>query len=174
MVKVETGSEKAVIAKLEKLYAQINPGFSFDYQFLDERYQTLYKAESQISLLSRYFASLAVLISCLGLFGLAAFTAQRRNKEIGIRKVLGATVSTIVMMLSKDFLRLVLIAMLIAFPVAWWATAQWLKGFAYSIHIDAGIFLIAGIAVILLTFFTISFQSVKAALANPVKSLKSE
>ncbi len=147
---------------------------SFDYQFLDERYQTLYKAESQISQLSRYFAGLAVLISCLGLFGLAAFTAQRRNKEIGIRKVLGATVSTIVMMLSKDFLRLVLIAMLIAFPVAWWATAQWLKGFAYSIHFDAGIFLIAGVVVILLTFFTISFQSVKAALANPVKSLKSE
>lgn len=174
MIKVETGREKTVIAKLQELYLQMNPGFSFDYSFLDKRYQTLYAAENQISLLSRYFAGLAILISCLGLFGLAAFTAQRRNKEIGIRKVLGATVSTIVMMLSKDFLRLVFIAMLIAFPVAWWATAQWLKGFAYSIRIDAGIFLMAGVSIILLTFLTISFQSVKAALANPVKSLKSE
>lgn len=174
MVKVETGREKAVIAKLQELYLQMNPGFSFDYKFLDERYQTLYAAENQISRLSRYFAGLAILISCLGLFGLAAFTAQRRNKEIGIRKVLGATVSTIVMMLSKDFLRLVLIAMLIAFPIAWWATSQWLKGFAYSIRIDVGVFLIAGVSIILLTFLTISFQSVKAALANPVKSLKSE
>ncbi len=174
MVKVETGSEKAVVAKLQEIYAQMNPGFSFDYQFLDERYQTLYKAESQVSQLSGYFAGLAILISCLGLFGLAAFTAQRRNKEIGIRKVLGATVSAIVMMLSKDFLRLILIAMVIAFPVAWWATTQWLKGFAYSIHLNAGVFLVAGVAVILLTFLTISFQSVKAALANPVKSLKSE
>ncbi|WP_436486200.1 ABC transporter permease [Chitinophaga sp. ARDCPP14] len=174
MIKVETGREKAVIARLQEMYLQMNPGFSFDYKFLDERYQTLYAAENQISRLSRYFAGLAILISCLGLFGLAAFTAQRRNKEIGIRKVLGATVGTIVMMLSKDFLRLVLIAMLIAFPVAWWATTQWLKGFAYSIRIDAGIFVVAGISIILLTFLTISFQSVKAALANPVKSLKSE
>jgi len=174
MIKVETGREKAVIARLQEMYLQMNPGFSFDYKFLDERYQTLYAAENQISRLSRYFAGLAILISCLGLFGLAAFTAQRRNKEIGIRKVLGATVGTIVMMLSKDFLRLVMIAMLIAFPVAWWATTQWLKGFAYSIRIDAGIFVVAGISIILLTFLTISFQSVKAALANPVKSLKSE
>ncbi|WP_079471954.1 ABC transporter permease [Chitinophaga ginsengisegetis] len=174
MIKIQTGREKAVIARLQELYLQMNPGFSFEYKFLDERYQTLYAAENQISQLSKYFAGLAILISCLGLFGLAAFTAQRRNKEIGIRKVLGATVSTIVMMLSKDFLRLVLIAMLIGFPVAWWATSQWLKGFAYSIHIDAGVFLIAGISIILLTFLTISFQSVKAALANPVKSLKSE
>lgn len=174
LVKVETGREKAVIAKLEELYLQTNPGFSFSYKFMDDRYQSLYAAESQISQISRYFAGLAILISCLGLFGLAAFTAQRRNKEIGIRKVLGATVSTIVMMLSKDFLRLVLIAMVIAFPLAWWATTQWLKGFAYSIHLNAGVFLIAGVAVILLTLLTISFQSVKAALANPVKSLKSE
>lgn len=174
MVKVETGKEKTVIAQLDKLYQQYNPGFSFDYKFLDESYQSIYKAENQVAVLSRYFAGLAILISCLGLFGLAAFTAQRRSKEIGIRKVLGATVSTIVMMLSKDFLKPVLIAMLIAFPAAWWSTSQWLKGFAYSIHIGPGVFIAAGVLIMLLTFLTISFQSIKAALSNPVKSLKTE
>jgi putative ABC transport system permease protein len=172
MVKIQTGKEKTAIAKLERLYKQFNPDFSFDYKFLDENYQTIYTAENQVSLLSRYFAGLAILISCLGLFGLAAFTAQRRNKEIGIRKVLGATVGTIVVMLSKDFLKLVGIAILIAFPLAWWMTSQWLKGFAYSIHIGPGIFIVAAVAIVLITFLTISFQSVKAALADPVKSLK--
>jgi putative ABC transport system permease protein len=174
MVKVQTGQEKTVIAKLEQLYGQFNPGFSFDYKFLDEKYQHIYTAENQISLLSRYFAGLAILISCLGLFGLAAFTTQRRNKEIGIRKVLGATVSTIVIMLSKDFLKLVGIAILIAIPLAWWSTGQWLKGFAYSVHIGPGVFIAAGLLIIVLTFITISFQSVKAAMSNPIKSLKAE
>jgi predicted permease len=172
MVKIQTGKEKTAIAQLKQLYGQFNPGFSFDYKFLDQSYQAIYTSENQVSLLSRYFAGLAILISCLGLFGLAAFTAQRRNKEIGIRKVLGATVATIVVMLSKDFLKLVGIAILIAFPLAWWMTSQWLKGFAYSIHIGPGIFIAAAVAIILITFVTISFQSVKAALADPVKSLK--
>ncbi len=174
MIKIQTGKEKNAIAGLEQLYQRFNPGFSFDYKFLDRNYQSIYKAEQQVSMLSRYFAGLAILISCLGLFGLAAFTAQRRNKEIGIRKVLGATVSTIVILLSKDFLKLVCIAIVIAFPLAWWSTSQWLNGFAYSIHIGPGVFVAAGIAIVLLTFITISFQSVKAALANPVKSLRSE
>lgn len=174
MVKVQTGKEKTAIAKLQQLYKQFNPDFSFDYKFLDQNYQTIYTAENQVSLLSRYFAGLAILISCLGLFGLAAFTAQRRNKEIGIRKVLGATVGTIVVMLSKEFLKLVGIAMLIAFPLAGWMTSQWLKGFAYSIHLGPGVFIAAGVAIVAITFMTISFQSVKAALADPVKSLKSE
>lgn len=174
MVKIQTGKEEKTIAKLQQLYEKFNPGFSFDYKFMDKNYQTLYTAENQISLLSRYFAGLAILISCLGLFGLAAFTAQRRNKEIGIRKVLGATVGVIVIMLSKDFLKLVSIAMLIAFPLAWWMTSQWLKGFAYRTHIGAGIFVAAGVLIIVLTFLTISFQSIKAALANPIKSLKTE
>ncbi|MGO4292653.1 ABC transporter permease [Chitinophaga sp. RAB17] len=174
MVKVQTGKEKTAIAQLKQLYQQFNPGFSFDYKFLDENYQSIYTAENQVSLLSRYFAGLAILISCLGLFGLAAFTAQRRNKEIGIRKVLGATVGTIVVMLSKEFLKLVVIAMLIAFPLAGWMTSQWLKGFAYSIHLGPGVFIAAGVAIVAITFMTISFQSVKAALADPVKSLKSE
>ncbi|NLR56811.1 FtsX-like permease family protein [Chitinophaga polysaccharea] len=174
MMKIETGKEKPVMAALEKLYHQFNPGFPFKYAFLDKNYEKLYAAENQVSLLSRYFAGLAILISCLGLFGLAAFTAQKRNKEIGIRKVLGATVGGIVMLLSKDFLRLILLAILIAVPLAWWATQQWLKGFAYSVHIGPCIFITAGITVIALTFITISFQSIKAALADPAKSLKTE
>ncbi|MBO9732335.1 MAG: ABC transporter permease [Chitinophaga sp.] len=174
VVKLEADKEKTAIARLGQLYQQFNPGFSFDYRFLDSNYDKMYTAEKQVSLLSRYFAGLAILISCLGLFGLAAFTAQRRLKEIGIRKVLGATEGTIVVMLSKDFLKLVGIAILIAFPVAWWASSQWLKGFAYSIHIGPGIFIAAAILIVLITLATISFQSVKAALTNPVKSLRTE
>ena len=174
MVKMEAGRERTAIAKLQQLYQQFNPGFSFDYKFLDENYQTLYAAEQRVSVLSRCFAGLAILISCLGLFGLAAFTAQRRNKEIGIRKVLGATVSGVVLLLSKEFLKLVLVAILISFPLAWWVANQWLNGFAYRTRVGAGIFLLAGVSIILLTFLTISFQSIKAALANPVKSLKTD
>jgi putative ABC transport system permease protein len=110
----------------------------------------------------------------LGLFGLAAFTAQKRRKEIGVRKVIGASVTHITSMLSKDFLRLVVIALCIAFPVSWWLMHSWLQGFAYRIHIGAGVFLLAGISIILITLFTISYQSIKAAIANPVKSLRTE
>ncbi|MEC5142131.1 ABC transporter permease [Chitinophaga sp. 212800010-3] len=174
MIKTEVGMERRVVAQLRLLYQQLNPGFSFDYQFLDDNYRESYTAENQISALSRYFAGLAILISCLGLFGLATFTAQRRNKEIGIRKVLGATVGTIVIMLTKDFIKLVIAAIAISIPLAWWATVQWLKGFAYSAQVGVGIYIIAGASTVLLALLTISFQSVKAALTNPVKSLKAE
>jgi putative ABC transport system permease protein len=174
VIKVAADREKTAIAGLEQLYRQFNPGWSFAYTFMDESYQALYVSENRVSVLSRCFAVLAILISCLGLFGLAAFTAQRRNKEIGIRKVLGASVGGVVMLLSGDFLKLVLVAMLISFPLAWWTTSQWLKGFAYRIDIGLGIFALAGAFIILLTFLTISFQSIRAALANPAKSLKTE
>lgn len=141
---------------------------------MDEDYRRLYASEQRVSVLSRYFAGTAIIISCLGLFGLAAFTAQKRQKEIGIRKVVGASVSNIAAMLSKDFLKLVLIAVIIAFPVAWWAMNEWLNDFAYRINISATVFLIAGGAIILITLLTISFQSLKAAIANPVKSLRTE
>ncbi|MGN7721382.1 ABC transporter permease [Chitinophaga sp. 22620] len=173
-IKLEEGKEKETIASLEKLYAGFNPGFSFNYKFLDEVYQRMYAAENRISVLSRYFAGLAILISCLGLFGLAAYTAQRRQKEIGVRKVVGASVSNVVMMLSRDFLKLVIVSVLIAFPLAWWATNQWLQGFVYHITPGAGTFLVAGGAMLLITCITISFQAVKAALANPVNSLRAE
>jgi putative ABC transport system permease protein len=174
VIKLAIDKEKPAIAALEQLYRQFNPGWAFSYTFMDELYQALYVSENRVSVLSRCFAGLAILISCLGLFGLAAFTAQRRNKEIGIRKVLGASVSSVVMLLSGNFLKLVLVAMLISFPLAWWATSQWLKSFVYRIDIGIGIFAVAGVFVIIFTFLTISFQSIRAALANPAKSLRTE
>lgn len=174
IAKIKAGSEMATLDRLRSIYKKINPGFSFNYKFMDQDYQRLYIGEKRVATLSKYFAGLAIIISCLGLFGLAAFTAQRRQKEIGIRKVVGASVADIAAMLSKDFLKLVLLAILIAFPLAWWAMNEWLNDFAYRINIGAGIFLMAGISIILITLLTISFQSIKAAIANPVKSLRTE
>ncbi|HEY4205972.1 MAG TPA: FtsX-like permease family protein, partial [Puia sp.] len=174
MVRIRAGTEKKTIDHVQQLYGKYLPGFPFEYKFLDDDFQTQYVAEKRVAVLSRYFGGLAILISCLGLFGLAAFTAERRFKEIGIRKVLGATVSGVVLLLSADFLKLILVAVLIAFPLAGWVTSQWLNGFAYRTSIGAGVFVVAGAATLLITMATISFQAVKAALANPVESLKSE
>jgi len=174
MVRIETGKERAAIKGLQQLYQQFNPGFSFDYTFLDENYQALYAAENRVSILSRYFSGLAILISCLGLFGLAAFTAQRRNKEIGIRKVLGATMGTVVILLSKDLLLLVLMGIIIGSPIAWYFMHVWLQGFAYSIQINWWVFALAGFAAVLIALLTVSLQAIKAAAANPVNSLRSE
>jgi predicted permease len=174
MVRIETGREKTVLGRLAILYRQFNPAFSFEYSFLDTDYQTLYVSENRISVLSRYFAGMAILISCLGLFGLAAFTARKRQKEIGIRKVVGASVRNIAVLLYGEFLRLVVIALLIAFPLAWWEMTKWLKSFAYRIPLHAGVFLIAGAFILLITTLTVGFQAIKAAVANPVNSLWSE
>ena len=174
LVKIKAGNQQETISRLEKFYKSFNQGLSFEYRFLDDDYQALYSSEQKVAVLSRYFATIAIIISCLGLFGLSAFTAQKRQKEIGIRKVVGASMSGIAVMLSKDFLKLVLIAILIAFPAAWMITHQWLQSFAYRIHVGAGIFFIAGASIIVITLLTVSFQSLKAALANPVKSLRTE
>jgi predicted permease len=174
VVRTQKGKEKETIDGIRRLYAKFNPAFAFDYQFLDEQFQRMYAAEERVSVLSRYFAGLAIGISCLGLFGLTAFTAQRRQKEISIRKVIGASPAHIALLLSKDFLRLVLVAMLIAFPISWWAVNRWLEGFAYRTHLGAGVFLFASVAILLITLVTISFQLLRAAHSNPVKSLKSE
>ncbi len=174
MVRIKAGDQQATLAGIQKLYESYNPGFPFVYSFLSELYQKQYETEVRTAALAKYFSGLAILISCLGLFGLAAFTAQKRQKEIGIRKVVGASVNNIAFMLSKDFFTLVVLAMLIAFPIAWWSMNQWLQGFAYRVEINAGVFLIAAASVLLITLFTISFQAIKAALANPVKSLRSE
>jgi ABC-type antimicrobial peptide transport system permease subunit len=174
MVKISGGTEKQTIAKIQNVFQAYNHGLVFDYQFLDENYKALYISEQRISLLAQYFAGLAILISCLGLFGLAAFTAQRRQKEIGIRKVVGATVGNVAVMLSMDFLKLVLIAMVIAFPLIGWAMSQWLHEFAYSIDLGFSVFIIAGLSVTLLTILTVGYQAVKAALTDPIKSLKIE
>lgn len=173
-IKIKAGKVQETVAGLESLYRRFNPGFPFAYKFIDEGYQEMYTAEKRISVLSRYFAGLAILISCLGLFGLAAYTAQRRQKEIGVRKVVGASTGNVVLMLSRDFLKLVLIAILIAFPLAWWATNQWLQGFEYHITPQVSMFAIAGLATLVITCLTISYQAVKAAMANPVISLKAE
>lgn len=174
MIRIKSGRQKETIEQIQHLYEAYNPGFVFSYNFLNEAYQKQYEAETRIAVLSRYFSGLAILISCLGLFGLAAFTAQKRQKEIGIRKVVGASVNNIAVMLSKDFLKLILVAVLIAFPLAWWVMNQWLQSFAYRIHIGPDVFLITAISVIVITVLTISFQAIKAAVVNPVKSLRTE
>ncbi len=167
------GADQA-IAATEKVWKQFEQKYPFDYEFLDATFDKMYRKEARTAILFRAFSSIALLISCLGLFGLAAFTAERRVKEIGIRKVLGASVASITSLLAKDFLKLVLIAIVIASPLAWYFMNQWLSNFAYRIDIEWWVFAAAGALALLIAFLTVSFQSVKAALANPVKSLKSE
>ncbi|GAB3949000.1 ABC transporter permease [Spirosoma harenae] len=174
MVKIRGGSEKQTIAQIQSVFENYNRGLAFDYQFLDENYNALYASERRIGVLSRYFAGLAILICCLGLFGLAAFTAQRRQKEIGVRKVVGASVSNVTIMLSMDFLKLLLVALVIAFPLVGWALSRWLQNFAYHINLGMGVFILTGFSITLITLATVGYQAVKAALVNPVKSLRSE
>ena len=151
-----------------------NPSYPFTYQFVDDQFNQMFTNEMLMSKLSRVFAALAIIISCLGLFGLAAYTAERRTKEIGIRKVLGASVSGITGLLSKDFLKLVFVSCIVAFPIAWKMMSNWLQDYQYRIEINWWIFLIAGIVAILIALLTVSFQAIKAAVANPVKSLRTE
>ncbi|HVX49887.1 MAG TPA: FtsX-like permease family protein, partial [Chitinophagaceae bacterium] len=162
------------IAAAEAHWKLYNNGFPFSYTFLDDTFNRMYRGEERTGLLFNVFAAIAVFISCLGLFGLAAYTAQVRTREIGVRKVLGASVTGIIKLLATDFVKLVLIAIVIATPVAWYAMNQWLQGFAYKINVGWVVFILAGIIAIGIAFITISVQSVKAALANPVKSLRTE
>ncbi len=173
IVRIQAGNEKTTIEKLSKFYKAYT-GEALDYKFLNDDYQALYASEERVAALSKYFAAIAIIISCLGLFGLAAFTAEKRRKEIGIRKVVGASVSNVVATLSKDFLTLVLIALLIAIPLSWWAANQWLHSFAYRVNLNGSVFLVTAVSVILITLLTISFQTIKAAIANPVKALRTE
>jgi putative ABC transport system permease protein len=162
------------LAQLEQVHQRLNPAYPFDYQFLDQNFERQYRSETVIGKLANWFAFIAILISCLGLFGLAAFTAERRTKEIGIRKVLGASVGNIVGLLSKEFVRLVLIAFVITSPLAWYALRQWLQDYPYRIDLEWWMFALTGGAALLIALLTVSYQSIKAALGNPVKSLKSE
>jgi ABC-type antimicrobial peptide transport system permease subunit len=151
-----------------------NPGFPFEYKFADKDFDAIFSSETLIGKLAGVFAMLAIFISCLGLFGLAAYTAERRTKEIGIRKVLGASVSRLTGLLAKEFLQLVTLSCIIAFPVAWWFMHSWLQGYAYRTNIQWWVFALAGIISICIALFTVSFQAIKAAIANPVKSLRAE
>ncbi|WP_436489267.1 ABC transporter permease [Chitinophaga sp. ARDCPP14] len=174
LVRVAGGKTTPVLAGLAGICKNLNPNFPFTYQFSDEEYTKLYKSEQMVSQLCNYFACLAVFISCLGLFGLAMFTAAQRTKEIGVRKVLGASESSIFLLLSTGFLKPVFIGMLIAFPLAWYTMNQWLNHFAYKVNLDWWIFGGAGLITIIVALVTVSFQSIRAAAMNPVKSLKME
>ncbi|MEM6842794.1 MAG: ABC transporter permease [Bacteroidota bacterium] len=173
-LRTQPGRTQEAIARLENIARQFNPSYPFEYDFLDDTFRQTYRSEMVVGKLAGYFTGFALFIACLGLFGLAAYAAERRNKEIGIRKVLGATVTSIVTLLSEDFLKLILIGSVIAIPVAWYVMHQWLQHFAYRIEISWWIFALAGLAALLIAWFTISFQSIKAALANPVDSLRNE
>ncbi|SHM08121.1 ABC transporter permease [Mucilaginibacter sp. OK098] len=173
-VRIRSANIPAIIQQIKNKYNSFSPTQEFNYSFMDEDFDAIYRSEQRIGTISVAFTSLAIVIACLGLFGLAAYAAEQRTKEIGIRKVLGANISTIVGMLSKDFIILVLVAIVLATPLAWWAMHSWLQGFAYRQNIQWWILALAGGGAIIIAFVTISFQSIKAAITNPVKSLKSE
>lgn len=173
-IKTVPGKTAEAIASAKTVYEQACPGKIFKYQFLDEQYDEMYKTEARAGSLFNLFAGLAVLISCLGLFGLATYSAAQRTKEIGIRKVLGASVLGIAGLLTRDFVKLVLLAFVLALPLGWWAAQKWLADFAYRIELHWWMFAVVGLAAVGIAVLTVSFQSVRAALANPVKSLRSE
>ncbi|MFB9844315.1 ABC transporter permease [Mucilaginibacter ginsenosidivorans] len=173
---VKTNGKDASLAveTAKKVWTKYNPGFPFEYSFMDQDYDSMYKTDQRSGLLFSVFAGIAIFISCLGLFGLATYTAQVKVKEIGIRKVLGASVANITSMLSQDFMLLVVLSLIVACPIAWYAMTRWLQNYAYKTSIQWWVFVLAGVSAILIAFITISFQAIKAALANPVKSLRSE
>ena len=174
MVRIEKGQEQETIGRLEIFYKAFNPGFPFAYRFLDQDYQDLYVSERRVATLSKYFAGLAVLISCLGLFGLAAFTAERRVKEIGIRKILGASNAGIIYLLSGEFTKMVLAAIAIALPVSWFFATEWLNGFVFHIDLQWWLFAGSGITALLIAWVTVGIQTFKAARINPTECLRSE
>jgi putative ABC transport system permease protein len=173
-VRVSTHNLPAVLAQIEAKWKTAAPHEHFEYSFMDADFDALYRTEQRMGNLFIAFTTLAIIIACLGLFSLAAYAAEQRNKEIGIRKVLGAGVSTLVAMLSKDFIKLVFISIIIATPLAWLVMNKWLQGYAYRQNIQWWVFVITALATVVIAFVTISFQSVKAAMANPVESLKNE
>jgi putative ABC transport system permease protein len=173
-IKLAPGNFGEVIKKIEDKWKVFAPDQPFQYEFLDENLNQGYADEQRSGKLFSVFSGLAVIIACVGLFGLSAYTASLRTKEIGIRKVLGASVGGVVVLLSKDFTRLVIIAFLLAAPLSWWMMDQWLSGFAYRITMGVGAFAMAGALALGIAWLTVSYQSIKAAIVNPVRSLKSE
>ena len=174
IARLKAEKEQETLAQLQDFYQTFNPGYSFDYRFVDAEYQALYAAEQRVSILSKYFAGLAILISCLGLFGLAAFTAERRLKEIGIRKILGASDFAIVRLLSGDFTKMVLVAIVVALPISYFAAQRWLEDFAFSIELEWWYFAGAGLLALLIAWFTVGLQTIKAARVNPSECLRDE
>ena len=174
-VKTKNGvSTERALSSVEGVLKTHNPAFPFEYEFVDDAFEAKFNNERLIGNLSKVFALIAIAISCLGLFGLSAFTADQRRKEIGVRKVLGSSISGIVGLLSKDFIKLVILAFILAVPIAWYLMQNWLEGFAYRISINIWVFIIAGFAAVTIALLTISFQAFNAATSNPVKSLRTE
>ena len=174
MAKIQGGTEQETLSRLAAYYEEFYPAYPFEYTFLDEDYAGLYASERKVANLSRYFSGLAIIISCLGLFGLAAFTAERRKKELGVRKVLGASVFQLIRLLSLDFTRMVLLAILIGVPVSYILAQNWLDTFAYKIDLQFWYFGLAAAITLLISWGTVGIQTLKAAQANPVEVLKDE
>jgi ABC-type antimicrobial peptide transport system permease subunit len=174
MVKIKAGTERVTIEQIEKLYKEFHPKYPFEFSFLDDDYQALYEAESRVAASSKYFTAIAIIISCLGLFGLAAFTAERRIKEIGIRKVMGASEFGILRLLSADFTEMVLMAIFIALPISYVIVKKWLNDFAYRIELEWWLFVGAALAALVIAWITIGLQTVRAARINPARTLKIE
>jgi ABC-type antimicrobial peptide transport system permease subunit len=174
LLKLSSGNTVSVLKSIETKWRQHFPDQPFQYTFQDDAFDKLHRKDAIMGLLFRFFAGILIFISCLGLLGLAAYSVERRTKEIGIRKVLGSSVSGIMVLISKDFMKLVLISLLFASPVAWYLMQQWLKDFAYRIDIPWWAFLAAGVVAVVMAMLTVSFQSIRAARSNPVRSLRSE
>jgi ABC-type antimicrobial peptide transport system permease subunit len=174
VLRTRPGNTEATIKALERISQKLNPAYPFSCNFLDQDLDNLYKGEQRLGSLFNVFAILAIFISCLGLYGLSAFIAEQRTKEIGVRKVLGASIFNIVFLLSTNFTKLILIAMAIAIPLSWLAINSWLDGFAYRIHVSWIIFLIASLTALIIALATVSYESIKAAITNPVESLRTE
>ena len=173
MVRYE-GDPSRVVASIEKVWKQFAPNDPLEYEFLDQSFDSLFRAEQRMGQLFTLFSGLAILIACLGLFALAAFTSEQRTKEIGIRKSMGASVLNLTLLLSKEFTRLVLISVVPACALGWYVASTWLKGFAYRVEIQPAIFVLSAVIAIVIAWITVGYQSVKAASANPVTSLKYE
>ncbi|HJS54172.1 MAG TPA: FtsX-like permease family protein, partial [Chitinophagaceae bacterium] len=165
---------KQSIASIEQVWKKFTPGVPFDYKFVDEEFGNKFRAEERIGKLSSYFAVLAIFISCLGLFGMASFVAEQRTKEIGVRKVLGASVVNLWRLLSTEFFLLVLLSCIVAAPVAWYYLDNWLTNYDYRIKITWQVFVVAALVALIITVLTVSFQAIKAAIANPIRSLRTE
>jgi putative ABC transport system permease protein len=173
-VKIRPDDIKSTIAYINKVWNQFSPGYPLAYQFMDDSYGKMYQSEEKLGSLLWSFTAMAIVIGCMGLFALAALSAEQRIKEIGIRKVLGAGMLNIIGLLSGNFLLLVLLASFIAFPIAWWTMNNWLDDFPYRVTINIWVFVFAALAAVSIALITVSFQAIRAAMTNPVKSLRSE
>lgn len=162
------------INTLEQISHDLNPGYPFKYDFLDQKLADLYKGDQKMGSIFNLFAVLAIFISCLGLYGLSAFMAEQRTREIGVRKVLGASLVNIVYLLSTGFTRLIMIAIVIAVPLSWYAVNSWLAGFAYHVNVGWAVFVLSSMAALIISWITVSYESIKVAIVNPIKSLRSE